>query len=104
MATRGDVTGERGAGSPLIVILGIGETGGSGAGSGGNLNDRSIVPVRRARWLPVVSRRRGVGGLSRPSSEYVGDSGDRGDVGGGGEATTDARLAEAEVRGGGDFA
>lgn len=54
----GGISGDLGAGSPLIVISGMGERG----GSRGNLKARSIVPVRRDFFRePSSSVRREVG-------------------------------------------
>lgn len=56
-----DKSGDLGAGSPLMVMSGMGERG----GSGGNLNDRSIVPVRRDFFMVPSPNARSEVGRSR---------------------------------------
>lgn len=101
MRATGDV-GDTGAGSPLIVMFGIGDLGGS---TGGNLKARSIVPVRRERCEPPVLDLRDVGRsrsrLSPSTSSFSSSSSGReGWIGGAGAAATGAAFAD--TGGGGD--
>jgi hypothetical protein len=115
----GDISGDLGAGSPLIVIFGMGERGGSEGNSGergvsgGNLNARSIVPVRRDFFSVPSSNVRSELSRSRdkvssfsfsfsPSFSFSSSVFSGGERGTGGVAADGWAFVELEGGGGGD--